>query len=273
MTVRQQPESISLNKTDITLKTGNYSTIAVDTIFYADSPRVDFHAKVDWKDKHQLLKVSFDVDVLATKAKHEIQFGHIDRPTTENDSVETARFEVCNLKWTDVSESRFGVAMLNDCKYGISVRGSDLRLTLHRGGTHPDPAGDFGVHEMTYSILPHCGDFCVTNVVYPAYELNTPVIVAPGALKSAMAAPVLVDADNVIVEAVKPAEDIENAYVVRLYEAERARTTTQLTFPADVKCVKESNMLEEAFADVALTDGVADVTFKPFEIKTFICYR
>ena len=100
-----------------------------------------------------------------------------------------------------------------------------------------------------------------------------PVIVAPGALSKPLAAPVLVDADNVIVEAVKPAEDIEGAYVVRLYEAERARTTTQLTFPADVKCVKEANMLEEAFADVALTDGVADVTFKPFEIKTFICYR
>jgi alpha-mannosidase len=100
-----------------------------------------------------------------------------------------------------------------------------------------------------------------------------PLIVAPGTLSKPLAAPVLVDADNVIVEAVKPAEDIENAYVVRLYEAERARTTTQLTFPADVKCVKEANMLEEAFADVALTDGVADVIFKPFEIKTFICYR
>jgi alpha-mannosidase len=113
----------------------------------------------------------------------------------------------------------------------------------------------------------------VQNVVCPAYELNTPVIVAPGALKAPLAAPVLVDADNVIVEAVKPAEDIENAYVVRLYEAERARTVTQLTFPADVKRVQEANMLEEAFADIALTDGVADVTFKPFEIKTFICYR
>ena len=256
-----------------TYKIGNHSTLDVDAIFYADNPRVDFHAKVDWKDKHQLLKVSFDVDVLTTKAKHEIQFGHIDRSTTENDKVETARFEVCNLKWTDVSESRFGVALLNDCKYGISVRGSDMRLSLHRGGCHPDPAGDFGVHEMTYSLLPHDGAFNVQNVVYPAYELNLPVIVAPGALTKALPAPVLVEADNVIVEAVKPAEDIENAYVVRLYEAERARTTTQLTFPADVKCVKEANMLEEVFADVALTDGVADVTFKPFEIKTFICYR
>jgi alpha-mannosidase len=97
--------------------------------------------------------------------------------------------------------------------------------------------------------------------------------VAPGALKAPLAAPVLVDADNVIVEAVKPAEDIENAYVVRLYEAERARTVTALTFPADVKKVVETNMLEEAIADVVLTDGVANVTFKPFEIKTFVCYK
>ena len=256
-----------------TYKIGTHSTIDVDTVFYADMPRVDFHAKVDWKDKQHLLKVSFDVDVLTTKAKHEIQFGHIDRPTTENDKVETARFEVCNLKWTDVSESRFGVALLNDCKYGISVRGSDMRLSLHRGGCHPDPAGDFGVHEMTYSLLPHCGDFSVQNVVYPAYELNLPVIAAEGALTKALAAPVLVEADNVIVEAVKPAEDIDGAYVVRVYEAERARTVTNLTFPADVKKVQESNMLEEAFADVVLTNGVASVTFKPFEVKTFICYR
>ena len=111
------------------------------------------------------------------------------------------------------------------------------------------------------------------NVVYPAYELNTPVIVAPGLLYKEMAAPVLVEEDNIIVEAVKPAEDIANAYVVRLYEAERARTVTKLKFPADVKRVQESNMLEEAFADVALKNGVADVVFKPFEIKTFICYR
>lgn len=126
---------------------------------------------------------------------------------------------------------------------------------------------------MTYSLLPHDGDFNVQNVVYPAYQLNTPVIVSPGALNKPLAAPVLVEADNVIVEAVKPAEDIENAYVVRLYEAERARTVTRLTFPAHVKRVVETNMLEEAIADVALADGVADVTFKPFEIKTFVCYK
>ena len=249
------------------------SRIDIDTVFYADMPRVDFQAKVDWKDKHHLLKVSFDVDVLTTTAKHEIQFGHMDRATTENDKVETARFEVCNHKWTDVSESRFGVALLNDCKYGISVRGSDMQLSLHRGGAHPDPAGDFGVHEMTYSLLPHTGAFDAVNVVRPAYELNMPVIAAPGTLSKTLAAPVLVAADNVIVEAVKPAEDIEGAYVVRLYECERNRTVTTLTFPADVKRVCEANMLEEAVADVALTDGAATVTFKPFEIKTFLCYR
>ncbi|MBQ8751658.1 MAG: alpha-mannosidase [Clostridia bacterium] len=256
-----------------TYKIGQYSELVQDMIVYANSPRVDFHTKVDWKDTHHLLKVSFDVDVLTTRAKHEIQFGHIDRTTTENDPVETARFEVCNHKWTDLSESRFGVALLNDCKYGISVRGSDMQLSLHRGGSHPDPSGDIGVHEMTYALLPHTGAFNTQNVVRPAYELNMPSIIASGALNKVLNAPVYVDADNILCEAVKPAECIENAYVVRLYEAERNRTVTDLHFPAEVKKVCLANMLEDPAEELALTDGTCQITFKPFEIKTLICYQ
>ena len=132
-----------------------HSSATVDTVLYAEDPRVDFHLLVDWQEKHALLKAGFDVDISASMAKHEIQFGHIERPTTRNNSWEAAKFEVCNHEWTDLSESRYGVALLNDCKYGVSVSESDIRLTLHKGGCRPDPSGDVGRHEMLYALLPH----------------------------------------------------------------------------------------------------------------------
>lgn len=78
------------------------SKILQDMIFYADSPLVVFDTRLEWQDKHRLLKVSFDTTVKAQYASHEIQFGNIKRPTTRNNSIEQAMFEVCNHKYTDL---------------------------------------------------------------------------------------------------------------------------------------------------------------------------
>lgn len=246
------------------------TTVVQDIIFSASSPRVDFHTAVDWHEKHQLLKVGFDVDVYSQTFKNEIQFGHFDRPTTENTEYETAKFEVCNHKWSDLSESRFGVALLNDCKYGISCSGSDMRLTLLKSGIRPDTTGDPGLHEMTFSLLPHDGSFSAETVVRESYMLNVPVFVSEGALKAGYEAPVLVSAPNVIVEAVKPAELIEDAYVVRLYECERNKTACELKFPSKVKAVYDANMLEDLGEELKLEGGALKTVFGPFEIKTLV---
>ena len=249
---------------------GKRSEITVDTVFYAQSRRIDFETKVDWKERHALLKAGFDVNVRSAFVKNEIQFGHLDRPTTRNNSLEASKFEVCNHKWTDLSETRYGVAILNDCKYGISVEGSDMRLTLHKGGAKPDPFTDMGVHTMTYSLLPHLGGFDAETVIRPAYELNYQPVVVDGALN----VPKLFElsAPGVICETVKPAEDIENAYVLRLYEAER-NTANCLLSVADAKHVWVTNMLEEKQEELSVVDGKVKLTFRPFEIKTILVER
>ena len=249
---------------------GRKTTVTVDQVFYATSRRIDFHAVADWHEKHSLLKVAFDVDVKASFAKNEIQFGSIDRPTTRNNSLEAARFEVCNHKWTDMSETRYGVALLNDCKYGISVEGSRMVLTLHRSGCRPDVTGDEGVHEMTWSLLPHTGAWSAENVVRPAYELNVPCVAVRGALKGAHVPLLSLDAPNVIVEAVKCAYDVEGAYVVRLYECERTRTNCTVTFGRPVSTVSETNLLEEELSALKVNDNSVSLEFAPFEIKTLL---
>ena len=238
------------------------SSVRQDMFLFRSTEEIRFDTVMDWQDDHRLLKVAFDTNISEDFARNEIQFGYAKRPTTRNNSLEQAKFEVCNHKYTDLSESRYGAAVLNDCKYGISVEGGNMRLTLHKGGNHPDDQGDHDCpHRCVYSFLPHDSGFSAGSVIRPAYELNVPVIAAKGAYS--LKAPALIDAPNVFIEAVKPCEDAQNAYIVRLYEAEGTRTNARFTAPEGCRCTL-TNMLEE---DIAELDG-ADMTFRPFEIKT-----
>lgn len=251
-------------------KIGRESRAYVDMIFYAQSKLIEFEMKINWKEKHRLLKAGFDVNVHSSTVKNEIQFGHIDRPTTRSTTVEKAKFEVCNHKWSDLSETNYGVALLNDCKYGMSCEGSNMMLTLHKGGVRPDTTGDEGVHYMKYAILPHKQAFSAETVVKPAYQFNYKPVVISGRLN----VPKLfeISEGNIICETVKNAEDIENAYVLRLYECERSTTECKLTL-SGAKRVFISDMLEENLKELELDDGVAALSFRPFEIKTVIVER
>jgi len=241
------------------------STVTQDMVFYSTTPRVDFETVIDWKDKHRFLKVDFDTTVVTNFARHEIQFGYSMKPTTRNNSIEQAMFEVLNHKFTDISETRYGVALLNDCKYGISVQGSDMRLSLHKGGCRPDPRGDEGVHECVYSFMPHVGGFSAENVVLPAYELNVRPIVKKGRLE--FNSFIKVHDSNVIIETVKCCEENQKAFIIRLYEAEGTFTRTKVTLDRIPESVEITNMLEEVLEKVDAAQTF-ELTFRPFEIKT-----
>ncbi len=248
---------------------GRHSALRQDIRFYADSPRVDFHTVVDWKEKHTLLKTGFDLDISSTTVKNEIQFGHIDRPTTANNSYEAAKFEVCNHKWTDLSESRFGVALLNDCKYGISAYEGNLCLTLLRSGTHPDVTGDEGMHEFTYALYPHAEGFTTGNVIRESYLLNIPAVAAPGC--NAPVKPLIrLLQDNIICEALKPAALRDDAFVARLYEAEGTKTHCEIHVPEGVRSVFRTNILEDIKEELPVENQKVSLTFPSFGIITLM---
>lgn len=244
------------------------SVLSQDIVFYSDNPRIDFESVVDWNSPHSLLKVGFKVNVLSNDARFETQFGNIKRPTHENYGTDKTQFEVCNHKWTDLSDTRFGVSILNDCKYGISVNENDMRLTLHRGGIRPDPSGDKGVHKFTYSLLVHETAFSTESVIKPAYELNYPALVFDGETTCDYGSSLLsVDADNVIIEAVKPAED-GDGFIARIYETEGSYTLCDLEFDSALKSVFKTDMLEYNDEQIETNNNKIKLTFKPFEIKT-----
>ncbi len=245
------------------------STVTQDMIFFADSAEIRFDTVIDWQDNHQFLKVAFDSDVYDDFARHEIQFGYAKRPTTRNTSEEQAKFEVLNHKYSDISESRYGVAVLNDCKYGISAKDGCLRLSLHKGGTRPDHMGDHdGLHRCIYSVLPHDCAFGTESVIKPSYMLNVPALQTKGAVQ--IDSFLSIDADNCIVEAIKPCEDAEKAFIVRVYEAEGAYTKAVMNFFDAAEKIAVTNMLEE---ESEIFEGNSiNLTFRPFEIKTVKVY-
>ncbi len=152
------------------------SEIEQRIVLWAASPRIDFETRVDWHETKKMLKVAFPVDVHASHARFDIQFGSVDRPTHWNTSWDFARLEVAAQKWVDMSQADHGVSLLNDCKYGHDVHENVMRLTLLRSPKEPDPTADMGEHFFTYSLLPHEGDWRDSETVRRAYELNVPTV-------------------------------------------------------------------------------------------------
>ena len=133
------------------------STIEQRMIVYSDSRRIDYVTNVDWHERQQLLKTAFPVEVRATEATYDIQFGNVKRPTHWNTSWDHARFETVGHQWVDLSERNYGVSLLNDCKYGHDIKDNVIRLSLIKSAIYPDPVADQGDHEFTYSLIPACG--------------------------------------------------------------------------------------------------------------------
>lgn len=230
------------------------------------SRRVDFETEVDWQESHKLLKVAFPVNIHAHEAIHEIQFGHIRRPNHYSRPFDADRFEVANHKWSALAEENRGFAVLNDCKYGLNVLGNSINLTLLKSAMAPDMTADKGKQVFTYAFYAWNGSLAESDVVRQGYELNCPVVTALGAAGEQSL--FSVDAPNVVIEAVKPAEDGSGDVIVRLYESKRMATRCQLATTLPVARAKRTDMLEKALEDVPFANGRVAFDLSPFEVKT-----
>lgn len=244
------------------------STIWQDIHFYADSRRIDFVTKVDWKEYQHLLKAHFPLDIHTDEATFDIQFGNVTRKVHTNTSWEQARFESCGQKWIDLSEGHYGVSLLNDCKYGHSVKDSNIGLTLIKSGIVPNPTTDQEMHYFTYSLYPHAGNWRDGGTVKQAYYLNQPAYALQGGAPGKSFSLAQVSQPNVVLETIKRAED-GDGYILRMYECDNALTHAEITWNRPVASVEECNLLEEKTGEACFADGKIQFTIKPYEIKTF----
>ena len=232
----------------------------------ADQPRIDFITHVTWQEKHKLLKAAFPTGIHAEEGVNEMQFGYVKRPTHRSRPYDADRFEVCNHRYTALCEENRGAAVLNDCKYGVSMLEDEIALTLLRAATAPDLHADQGEHDFTYSYYVWDGPLMTSDVVRQGYELNVPVREAEGA--AAPGSLMAVDAPNVIIDTVKAAEDGSGDVIIRLYECKHADTDAALTL--HIPCAQASlcDMLENELTALPLADGCIPLHFRGFEVKT-----
>ncbi len=239
----------------------------------ADSPQLLVHVELDWHHDEHLLSMAFPLDVRSEVAMCDIQFGVVARPTHPSSSWDAAKFEVCAHRFVDVAEPDFGVAVLNDGRYGHNVFDGAVRVSLARAANYPDPNADRGHHEVTLAILPHGPG--LAEVRDSAARLNAPLRVAAGGGAGVAAPPVVrvAGADGgaavgVEVDAVKMADDGSGDLIVRLHEAVGNRTRISVGTVGRVAEAWRCNLLEERQTGEEAGDGVVTLTLRPFQIVT-----
>ncbi|PWN91943.1 putative AMS1-alpha-mannosidase [Acaromyces ingoldii] len=265
---------------------------------------INLDVKIDWEEKHRFLRFDVPTVLRADLASYETQFGITKRPTSRNTSWEAAKFEVCGHKFADLSEPSMGLALLTDSKYGYSVEGGLMRISLLKAGTYPDAHQDEGKHRFRLGIYPHLSSLEHSDVVHAGRIFNAPLTVAlpndyvcdifgsgsrlvegaPICTSAAAPAAMPVRLDNpggsVILDTVKRGEeDFEyhgkkasgrKTVVCRLYESLGNHAKAVLSCSSlNIKQAKLCNLLEDEVDDnVDVKGGKIILDLRPFQIVT-----
>jgi alpha-mannosidase len=254
------------------------SALTIDWLLYAGAKSLEARVSLDWHEHRKILKFSFPVDVSAPKPTYEIGYGSIERQANGDEDP--------GQRWIDVSGAHgpaYGFTLVNDAKYGYSVAANDLRLSVVRGApyAHHMPHvvtedhdilwQDQGVQTFRMLLVPHRGTWQDANAPRIAEEFTAPIPVIyqgihPGRRPAADSL-LAVDASNVVVSAIKQAEDGTGDLILRCYETAGRATNASLDLrfakqkwtgafrPLEIKTLRfnpragtfrEVNVLEEA---------------------------
>ncbi len=243
------------------------SSVTQTLRLWANSPRLDIQTDLDWHDRRVLLRALMPVGVHSDTATFECAFGVVRRPTHRNTSWQQAQFEVPAHRFVDLSEPGYGVAMLNDGKYGHSAHGNVLGLSLLRSPIYPDPLADEGPQSFTYALLAHAGDWFEGGVREEALDLNQPLLaISTTMLAAATHTPITVAGIAAGLAGLKAAED-GDGLVLRVYEPAGARGPFSVEASGGWTLGKPLDLLERA------TERAATPDLLPFEVRSWALAR
>ncbi|WP_138502412.1 alpha-mannosidase [Nostoc sp. PA-18-2419] len=258
------------------------SEFCQDYILQADSPVLKISSRVNWQENQVLVKAAFPLNIEADFATYEIPCSAIRRTTKPQTPAEQAKWEVPALRWADLTaetnEGLYGISLLNDCKYGYDAEANQLRLTLLRSPNWPDPEADRGLHEFTYALYPHAGSWEAAHTVQRGYELNIPlqVILNPvntqhSTLNTQHSASFLdFSSQNLILMALKPAEDNPQQLILRCYECHGETAELCLQSDLGMSLGNTVDLLERSPTTVPEFSSEQQIlTIQPWKIASF----
>jgi alpha-mannosidase len=214
----------------VRVRTGyGVSKMRTDWTLYAGARTLEANVHLDWHEHQKILKFSYPVEVQNPVPTYEIAYGFIVREPNGHEDP--------GQRWLDVSGERdgkpYGLAVLNDAKYGYSVQDSDLRISIVRGAAYAqhqprtiDPNHEYiwqdqGIQTFRMVLAPHAGSWQDAGIVRLAEELTAPLPVLYQGIHRGTRAQsgsfLSVDVPDVVVSDVKQAED-GNDLIIRCYE-------------------------------------------------------
>lgn len=245
--------------------------------FSEDGMALEFHMKIDWQERHRMLKADFPSVIRSDHVKGEIAFGFCSRPVTASYQWEKDRYEVSGHRYSVLENGKYGIALLNDSKYGYSAKEDRISLTLLRSPLKPDQHADQGMQEFSYACYPFKGDMVQAQVVQRGIDFNRRAHLKKELLEAEQAAAgqnrlFYLTAEegscHVLPEAVKLSEDGKGNVVIRLYEACGIPQDVKFTSLYSSAKLEETNLLEKDGERLDTEEDSALLRFRPFEIKT-----
>ncbi|MGV8985792.1 MAG: alpha-mannosidase [Cypionkella sp.] len=234
------------------------SMIVQHVRLWSNSARVEFHTELDWHDRRVLLKTRFPLTVKAEHALFECACGVISRPTHRNTPWDATKYEVPAHRFALMAERGFGVALLNDGKYGHHALGNELGISLLRSPVFPDLLADEGKQAFSYALLPFVGDWLDGGVLTEAQDLNQPLF-AKVAKVTEGAWQALTVKGALALSALKPTES-GDGLILRLYEPAGGTVQPEIRLAPGWQTLGPVDLLEEP-ADSTKTIG-------PFAIRS-----
>ncbi|CAH6723797.1 alpha-mannosidase [[Candida] jaroonii] len=242
---------------------------------------IKFKCNVEWHEFYKFLKVQFPTTIYtAQEANYETQFGITKRPTHYNTTWDAAKFEVCHHKFMDLSEYNYGVSVINNCKYGASIHGNLMRLSLLRSPKAPDNIADMGSHEFEYAIYPHAG-YLGVDTVKLAYNFNYKL---DKLMKGDLTDLVKIKSKSIILSQLKRSEDDEEisleeniatknkgskSFIIRCYESLGGKDKATITVDLPISKVLKVDSLENKLSEIEFSGNSFDIQLRGFEITSY----
>ena len=238
------------------------STITQVLSLAAGARRLDIKTTLDWHDRRVFLRTLTAVNARSRNATAECAYGVVTRPTHTNTSWDAAMFEAAAHRFLDLSEPDFGLALLNDAKYGHSVRENVLGISLLRSPVYPDPLADEGEQTFTYALMPHAGPWHDGGVREEADDLNQPLLArSVNGLAAGVVQPVMAEGIPAALSVLKPAEE-GDGLILRVWEPAGRRGDFALSLKNGWAVDKPVTILEEPM-------DVPARGLRPFEVKSW----
>lgn len=238
--------------------------------------RVNVDNEVDWHNRKTLLSAGFPLTVSNPMATFDIGLG----AETLGNTDSYPYFQHCVHQWADIAtpDGSFGVAILNDCKYGMEKPTDDtLRLTLIHTPKAPfkyisgQDWQDHGLNLFKYGFTSHAGNR--DGVASEAECLNNPLMAFTvdkhSGASSVLSFAALNDGE-IAIRCIKE-EEKGDRLVIRVQEtAGRVHNGVKLTLAADLQNAVEINGYEEGNGIVDFDTHTLTFDMSPFAVKTFV---